>query len=105
VPLEGLITWGHANSAHTTTLNPGLLDSIYNTIDNLASAAFNKKAILEQLIASNSSLASSNSNLTNQVKTLHDQLASKSRGGGGRGAGSNDPNKRRGPDPDCYCLS
>jgi hypothetical protein len=37
---------GHANSAHTTTLNPGLLDSIDNTLDNLASAVFNKKAIL-----------------------------------------------------------
>jgi hypothetical protein len=36
---------GRANSAHTTTLNPGLLDSIDNTLDNLASAASNKKAI------------------------------------------------------------
>ncbi len=96
---------GHANSAHTTTLNPGLLDSINNTLDNLASAASNKKAILEQLITSNSSLATSNSNLTNQVKTLRDQLMAKSRGGGGRGAGSNDPNKRRGPDPVGYCWS
>jgi hypothetical protein len=96
---------GCANSVHSTTLNPGLLDSIDNALDNLASAASNKKAILEQLIASNSSLATSNSNLTNQVKTLRDQLAAKSRGGGGRGAGSNDPNKRRGPDPDGYCWS
>jgi hypothetical protein len=96
---------GRANSAHTTTLNPGLLDSIDNALDNLASAASNKKAILEQLIASNSSLATSNSNLTNQVKTLHDQLAAKSRGSGGRGGGSNDPNKRRGPDSVGYCWS
>jgi hypothetical protein len=96
---------GRANSAHSTTLNPSLLDSINNALNNLASAASNKKAILEQLIASNSSLAPSNSNLTNQVKTLRDQLAAKSRGGGSRGAGSNDPNKRRGPDPDGYCWS
>jgi hypothetical protein len=96
---------GRANSAHSTTLNPSLLDSIDNALDNLTSAASNKKAILEQLIASNSSLATSNSNLTNQVKTLHDQLAAKSRGGGDRGAGSNDPDKRRGPDPDGYCWS
>jgi hypothetical protein len=96
---------GRANSAHTTTLNPNLLDSIDNALDNLASAASNKKAILEQFIASNSSLASSNSNLTNQVKNLHDQLAAKSSGGGGRGPDSNDPNKRRGPDPDGCCWS
>ncbi len=76
---------GLANSAHTTTLNPGLLDSIDNALNNLASAASNKKAILEQLIASNFSLATSNSNLTNQVKTLRDQLAAKSRGSGRRG--------------------
>jgi hypothetical protein len=63
---------GRANLAHTTTLNPGLLDSIDNTLDNLTSAASNKKAILEQLITSNSSLATSNSNLINQVKTLRD---------------------------------
>jgi hypothetical protein len=92
-----------ANSAHATTLNPGLLDSIDNALNNLASAASNKKAILEQLIASNSSLATSNFTLTNQVKTLRDQLAAKSRGSGGRGGGSNDPNKRRGPDPAGYC--
>jgi hypothetical protein len=96
---------GQANSAHTTTLNPSLLDSIDNTLDNLACAASNKKAILEQLIASNSSLATSNSNLTNQVKTIHDQLAAKSRGGDGRGGGSNDPDKRRGPDSAGYCWS
>jgi hypothetical protein len=36
---------GQANSAHATTLNPGLLDSIDNdnALDNLASAASNKK--------------------------------------------------------------
>jgi hypothetical protein len=95
----------HANSAHSTTLNLSLLFSIDNTLINLATAASNKKAILEQLIASNSSLATSNSNLTNQVKTLRDQLAAKSRGGGSRGAGSNDPNKRREPDPDGYCWT
>jgi hypothetical protein len=37
---------GHANSTHSATLNPGLLDSIDNALDNLASAASNKKAIL-----------------------------------------------------------
>jgi hypothetical protein len=96
---------GRLKSAHTTTLNPGLLNSIDNALNNLASASSNKKAILEQLIASNSSLATSNSNLANQVKTLRDQLAAKSRGSGGRGGGSNDPNKRRGPDPAGYCWS
>jgi hypothetical protein len=85
---------GRANSAHGTTLNPGLLDSINNALNNLASAASNKKAILEQLIASNFSLATSNSTLTNQVKTLHEQLAARSRGGGREG---------RGPDPAGYC--
>ncbi len=96
---------GQASSAHATTLNPGLLDSIDNALDNLASAASNEKAVLEQLIASNSSLATSNSTLANQVKILRDQLAAKSRGGGGRGGGSNNPNKRRGPDPAGYCWS
>jgi hypothetical protein len=96
---------GQAYSAHTTSLNPGLLDSIDNALNNLASAASNKKAILEQLIASKFSLATSNSNLTNQVKTLRDQLTAKSRGGGGRGGVSNDPNKMRGPDPVGYCWS
>jgi hypothetical protein len=76
---------GQANSAHATTLSPGLLESIDNAFDNLASAATNKKAILEQLIASISSLATSNSTLTNQVEILHDQLAAKSRGGSGGG--------------------
>jgi hypothetical protein len=96
---------GQANTAHATTLNPGLLDSIDNTLGNLASAATNKKAVLEQLIASNSSLATSNFTLTNQLKTLHDQLAAMSRGGGGRGGSSNDPKRRRGPDPVGYCWS
>jgi hypothetical protein len=96
---------GCANSARSTTLNPNLLDSIDNALDNLASAASNKKAILEQLIASNSALATSNSNLTNQVKTLRDQLAAKSRSGVCRVASSNEPNKWRGPDPDGYCWS
>jgi hypothetical protein len=96
---------GRAKSAHTTTINPCLHDSIDNALNNLASAASNKKAILEELIASNSSLATSNSNLTNQVKTLRDQLAAKSWGSSGRGGGSNDPNKRRGPDPAGYCWS
>jgi hypothetical protein len=96
---------GRANSAHSTTLNPGLLDSIDNALDNLASAASNKKAILDLLIASNSSLATSNSNLTREVMTLHDQYAAKSRSGVCRVAGINDPNKRRGPDPDGYCWS
>ncbi len=55
------------------------------------SAATNEKAVLEQLITSNSSLDTSKSALTNQVKTLHDQLAAKSRGGSGKGVSSNQP--------------
>jgi hypothetical protein len=96
---------GQAYSAHTTTLNPVLLNFIKNALDNLASAASNEKAIIEQLIASNSSLATSNSTRANQVKTLCDQHAAKFRCSGGRGGGSNDPNKRRGPDPAGYCWS
>jgi hypothetical protein len=96
---------GRANSAHNTTLSPGLLDSIDNTLNKFASTATNKKAIIEQLITSNSSLAISNSTFTNQLKTLRDQLAAKSRGGGGRGGDSIDPNKRKGPDPVGYCWS
>jgi hypothetical protein len=89
---------GQANSAHANTLNPGLLDSIDNALDNFASTATNKKAVLKQLIISNSSLATSNSTLTNQVKNLRDQLVAKSRDGSGRGGSSNDPNRRKGPD-------
>ncbi len=40
---------GQANSAHATTLNPGLLDSIDNALNNLPNAATNKKAILSNL--------------------------------------------------------
>jgi hypothetical protein len=39
---EGADYLGGANSAHTTTLNPSLLDSINNALDNLASAASNE---------------------------------------------------------------
>jgi hypothetical protein len=76
-----------------------------NALDNLASAATNEKAILEQLIATNSSLATSNTTLTNQVKALHDQLAAKTKGGGRRGGGSNDPNRGKGPNLAGYCWS
>jgi hypothetical protein len=96
---------GQAIAAHANTLNPGLLTSINNALDNITSTATNKKAILEQLIASNSSLATSNSTLTRQVKTLCGQLAAKSKGGGVRGGSSNDPIKKRGPDPAGYCWS
>jgi hypothetical protein len=65
---------GQADSAHTTAFNPGLLDSTDNALNNLASATSNEKAILEQLITSNSSLTNFNSNLTDQVKTLCDNL-------------------------------
>ncbi len=77
MPLEGLTTWVEPTQP-TPTLNPGLLDFIGNALDNLASTATNKKAIFEQLIASNSSLAISNSTLTNQLKTLCNLLAAKS---------------------------
>ncbi len=77
MPPEGLTI--SAVPTQPTPLNPGLLDSIDNALNNLASAASNKKAILEQLIASNSSLPTSNSNLTKEVKTLRDHLAAKSR--------------------------
>ena len=59
---------GRANLAHANQAN-GLLDSINNALDNLASAATNEKAVPEKLVTTNSSLATSNTTLTNQVKT------------------------------------
>jgi hypothetical protein len=40
----GLDNLGQANSAHANAHNPGLLDSINNALDNLASAATNEKS-------------------------------------------------------------
>jgi hypothetical protein len=61
----GLITWAGPTQPKPTTNNhnTGLLDSINNAMDNLVSAATNKKAIL----------ATSNTTLTNQIKVLCDQ--------------------------------
>jgi hypothetical protein len=81
------------------------LDSINNSLDNLAITATNEKAVNKKLIATYSSLATSNTTLTNQVKALHDKLAAKTKGGGRRGGGSNDPDRKKGPDPAGYCWS
>jgi hypothetical protein len=94
---------GRANSAHANNHNPDFLESIFNAMDSLASTATNEKAVLEKLIAINSSLAISNSTLTNQAKALRGQLAAKTKGGGRRGGGSNGPNRNKRPDPAGYC--
>ncbi len=93
---------GHSNLAHANNHNAGLLGSIHNTLDNLASTATNKKAVLEKLIAINSFLAISNTTLTNQVKTPCGHFAAKTKSGGSKGGGSNDPNRKKGPDPAGY---
>jgi hypothetical protein len=101
--IGGADNLGQANSNHANNNYSGLLNSIDNALDNLASTVTNEKAILKQLIATKSSLATSNTTLTNQVKALREQLVSKTKGGGGRGGGSNDPNRKKGPDPTGYC--
>ena len=104
---------GHANANQATSF----LDSIDNTLDILASAATNNKAVLKKLVATNASLTTSNTNLANQIKTLQTQLNTKkgrggndgggSGGGGGSGSGggSNDTGRYKGPDPAGYCWS
>jgi hypothetical protein len=87
---------GQANPAHTNQTT-SLLDSTDNTLDIIVSTAANKKAVLEKLVATNSSLATSNTTHTNQVKTLCEQLAAKTMGGGGQGKGINNPTKKKGP--------
>ncbi len=80
------------------------LGSIDNALDNLASAATNDKAVLEQLVSTNSSLTTSNSHLANQIKSLQAQLAAKKgQVGGGGGGGSRDATTKKGPDPAGYC--
>jgi hypothetical protein len=92
------------------------LDSIDNALDNLASATTNDKAVLKKLVATNSSLTTSNTNLANLIKTLQTQLNAKKNqggnGGGGSGGsggggsgGSNNTSKQKGPNPAGYCLS
>jgi hypothetical protein len=82
------------------------LGSIDNALDNLASAAANNKAVLEQLVTTNSFLTTSNSLLANQIKCLQAQLAAK-RGqvGGGGGGGNGGGTTKKGPDPAGYCWS
>jgi hypothetical protein len=46
------------------------LGPINNALDNLASAATNDKAVLEKLVATNSSLTTSNTHFANQIKSL-----------------------------------
>ncbi len=82
------------------------LDSIDNALENLASAATNDKAVLEKLVATNSSLTTSNTHLANQIKTLQTQLSGKKgHGNGGGGRGSRDSNTKKGPNPAGYCWS
>jgi hypothetical protein len=59
-------TFGGAQDNQATSF----LGSIDNALDNLASAATNDKAVLEQLVATNFSLTTSNSHLANQIKSL-----------------------------------
>ena len=82
------------------------LGSIDHALDSLASAATNDKAVLEQLVTTNSSLTTSNSQLANQIKSLQAQLAAKKgQVGGGGGGGNRDATTKRGPDPAGYCWS
>jgi hypothetical protein len=68
---RGTDNLGQANLAHANNHNSGLLNSIGNALDILlARAATNKKAVFDELIATNTSLATSNTTLTNQVKAL-----------------------------------
>jgi hypothetical protein len=99
---------GHANQARANQAT-NFLGSINNALNNLASATTNKKAVLEKLIATNSSLATSNTTLANQVKTLRDQLSAKTKGGGGSGGGqwkgNGNSTKKKGPNPAGYCWT
>jgi hypothetical protein len=82
------------------------LGSIDNAFDNLASTATNDKAVLEKLVATNSSLTTSNTHFANQIKTLQTQLSAKrGHGGGGDGGAGRDSNTKKGPDPAGYCWS
>ena len=96
---------GRANQAQANQA-ANFLGSIDNALDNLASAATNDKAVLEQLVTTNSSLTTSNSLLANQIKSLQAQLAAKKgQVGGGGGGGSRDATTKKGPDPAGYCWS
>ncbi len=82
------------------------LNSIDNALDILTSAATNDKAVLKKLVATNSSLITSNTHLANQIKTLQTQLsAKKGHGGEGGGGGGRDSNNKKGPGPANYCWS
>ena len=93
-----------APAASTTATS--FLDSINNALDNLASPATNNKAVLEKLVATNSSLTTSNTHLANQIKSFQTQLAAKKgQGGGGGGGSGRDATTKKGPDPAGYCWS
>ena len=95
-------TFGGAQDNQATSL----LFTIDNALDNLASAATNNKAVLEKLVATNSSLTTSNSHLANQIKSLQTKLAAKKGQGGGDGGGSGrDATTKKGPNPAGYCWS
>jgi hypothetical protein len=98
----------YSNNAPSAQANQAtsFLDSINNTLDNLASATTNDKAVLEMLVATTASLTTSNTHLANQIKTLQTQLsAKKGHGGGGSPGGGRDSNTKKGPNPAGYCWS
>jgi hypothetical protein len=96
---------GRANPAQANQAT-SFLDSIDSALDNLASTATNDKAVLKKLVATSSSLTTSNTHLANQIKTLQTQLsAKKGHGGGGGGGGGRGSNDKKGPNPAGYCWS
>jgi hypothetical protein len=105
---SGASDFYYSNNAPSAQANQAtsFLDSIDNALDNLASTATNDKAVLKKLVATNSSLATSNTHLANQIKTLQTQLSAKEgHGSGGGGGGSRDSNTKKGPNPAGYCWS
>jgi hypothetical protein len=95
---------GRANPAQANQAN-SFLDSIDNALDNLVSAATNNKGIITKLVATNSSLATSNTHLANQIKTLQIQFSARNGRGGGGGGGGGGSNDKKGPNPAGYCRS
>ena len=79
---------------------PPTAQELEGYFDNLAAAATNEKAVLDQLVSNNTKLAATNATLAAAVKSLQEEMktvrlevqglkASSGGGGGGRGRGGN----------------